>query len=106
MQDKQHVEEVVQQQACEIQALKNYEQQLSNMSRALSKMEETLRQEQEEKVWLVSGWYGNWCLCSSEFFCLLESSDFRPGGDQGTLCAVGQEQGLAQYSALHTHHAL
>ena len=51
-QEKQQAEEVMLQQSCEIQTLKNYEQQLSNMSHALSKMEGTLRQEQEEKVWL------------------------------------------------------
>ena len=40
----------MEQQAQEIQALRAYEQQLSNMSRALSKMEGAVRQEQEEKV--------------------------------------------------------
>lgn len=40
----------MEQQACEIQALRTYEQQLSSMTHALSKMEGVLRQEQEEKV--------------------------------------------------------
>lgn len=47
----------MEQQACEIHALKTYEQQLSNMSHALSKMEGALRQEQEEKV---SGYGWGW----------------------------------------------
>jgi len=34
----------------EIRSLRNYEQQLSTMSHALSKLEAALRQEQEEKV--------------------------------------------------------
>lgn len=37
-------------QASEIHTLKTYEQQVSHMSHALSKMEGSLRQEQEEKV--------------------------------------------------------
>lgn len=49
-QEKKEVEDVLEQQASEIQILRAYEQQLSNMSIALSKMENALRQEQEEKV--------------------------------------------------------
>ena len=51
LQDKKKLEDLVEQQAVEIQVLKTYEQQLSNMSHALSKMEGALRQEQEEKVY-------------------------------------------------------
>lgn len=50
VQEKQRVEGMMEQQASEIQALRQYEQQLSAMSHALSKMEGSLRQEQEEKV--------------------------------------------------------
>lgn len=53
-QEKAHLEDVVQQQATEIQqhiqSLQAYEVQLSNMSAALAKLEGGLRQEQEEKV--------------------------------------------------------
>ena len=53
-QEKRHLEELVQQQASEIQqhiqSLQGYELQLSNMTSALAKLEGSLRQEQEEKV--------------------------------------------------------
>ena len=53
-QEKAHLEDVVQQQATEIQqhiqSLQSYEFQLSNMTAALAKLEGALRQEQEEKV--------------------------------------------------------
>lgn len=44
------MEGVVEQQAAEIHVLREYEQQMSSMSHALSKMEGAIRQEQEEKV--------------------------------------------------------
>lgn len=44
------MEGVVEQQASEIHTLRTYEQQVSHMSHALSKMDGALRQEQEEKV--------------------------------------------------------
>ena len=50
LQEKSQVEGVVEQQASEIHTLRTYEQQVSHMSHALSKMEGALRQEQEEKV--------------------------------------------------------
>ena len=54
LQEKVHLEEVVQQQAVEIQqhlqSLQAYELQLSNLTAALAKLENALRQEQEEKV--------------------------------------------------------
>lgn len=53
-QEKSHLEGVVQQQAVEIQqhiqSLQSYELQLSNMTAALVKLEDTLKLEQEEKV--------------------------------------------------------
>ena len=56
-QEKAHLEDVVQQQATEIQqhiqSLQSYEFQLSNMTAALAKLEGALRQEQEEKVTTV-----------------------------------------------------
>lgn len=50
LQEKQHLEGVVEQQARELQILHAYEQQLSTMTHSLSKLEGSLRQEQEEKV--------------------------------------------------------
>ncbi len=44
------MEVVMQQQAREISTLRVYEEQLSHMTHALSKMEGVLRQEQDEKV--------------------------------------------------------
>lgn len=40
----------MEEQAQEIQAFRTYEQQMSNLTHALTKMEGALRQEQEEKV--------------------------------------------------------
>ena len=50
VQEKHAANIVMEQQAREISALRAYEEQLSHMTHALSKMEGALRQEQEEKV--------------------------------------------------------
>lgn len=57
-QEKQHLSELVQQQASEIQqhltSLNSYELHFSKLTQALSKMEGTVRQEQEEKKALLA----------------------------------------------------
>ena len=56
-QEKAHLEDLVQQQATEIQqhiqSLQSYEFQVSNMTASLAKLEGALRQEQEEKVTII-----------------------------------------------------
>ena len=53
-QEKQHLEDVVRQQAAEIQthmqSLQSYELQLSNLTHSLTKYDAALRQAQDEKV--------------------------------------------------------
>ena len=50
VQEKQRLDDVLEGRDREIKSLRSYEQQLSAMSHALSKLEAALRQEQEEKV--------------------------------------------------------
>ena len=69
-QEKANLENVIQQQATEIQqhiqSLQSYEFQLSNMTAALAKLEGALRQEQEEKVTTIDK-----DIFTGKTFCLL-----------------------------------